>query len=74
MLKKTVIALAALGFVGSVTLTPSAPAEAFFLCAKNSKHVQSDRCKQVEERRAERKAKWAEFWQSLRITPRKKRG
>jgi len=26
------------------------------------------------QRRADRQAKWADFWQSLRIKPRKKRG
>jgi hypothetical protein len=74
MLKKTIIAVAALGIVGSVALTPSAPAEAFFFCAKNSKNAQSERCLSQAQRRADRKAKWADFWQSLRIKPRKKRG
>ncbi len=73
MLKKTIIALAAIGFVGSVTLTPITPAEAFFICAANSKHADSDRCKKQAERRAERKAKWAEFWNRLGFRPHKKR-
>ncbi len=74
MLKKTIIAVAALGFVGSVALTPSAPAEAFFFCAQNSKNAQSERCLSQAQRRADRKAKWADFWQSLRIKPRRNRG
>jgi hypothetical protein len=74
MLKKTIIAVAALGIVGSVAFTPSAPAEAFFLCAKNSKNAQSERCLTQAQRRADRKAKWADFWQSMRIGHRKKSG
>jgi hypothetical protein len=70
MLKKTIIAVAALGFVGAATLTPSTPAEAFFFtCAKGSKHANSDWCK----RRAERQAKWAAFWQNLFGGHRKRR-
>ncbi|MFQ5626208.1 MAG: hypothetical protein ACE5FM_06090, partial [Methyloligellaceae bacterium] len=72
-LKKTMIAIAALGIVGAASLTPTAPAGAFFVCAKNSKHAKSDRCTQRAQQRAERRAKWQEFWQSL-FPKRKKRG
>lgn len=65
MLKKTVIALAMLGFAGALTLTPTAPAEAFFVCAKGSKHADSDRCKARAARQAERRAKWQAFWNNL---------
>ena len=73
MLKKSILALAALAIAGSVTLTPSAPAEASIFCANNSKHARSDKCKNHAKLHADRKAKWAEFWESLRIKPRKKR-
>ena len=67
MLKKTIIAIAALGIVGSATLMPTAPAEAFFInCAKGSKHADSDRCKERAMKKAERKARWDAFWASLR--------
>lgn len=61
MIKKTILAIAALGLVGAVSLTPMTPAEAFFLCAKSAKHKKGGWC----ERRAERKAKTAAWWQSL---------
>ena len=63
MIKKTMLAITALGLVGAVSLTPIAPAEAFFLCAKSAKHKTSSWC----ERRAERKATRATWWQSLKI-------
>lgn len=65
MLKKTVIALALLGFAGALSLTPTAPAEAFFVCAKGSKHADSDRCKARAARQADRRAKWQAFWSNL---------
>ena len=61
MIKKTILAIAALSLVGAVSLTPMAPAEAFFLCAKSAKHKKGSWC----ERRAERKAKTAAWWQFL---------
>jgi len=61
MIKKTILAIAALGLVGAVSLTPIAPAEAFFLCAKSTVYKQGSWC----ERRAERKAETAVRWQSL---------
>ena len=63
MIKKTILAIAALGLVGAVSLAPIAPAEAFFLCAKSTTYKQGSWC----ERRAERKARWAAWWQSLKI-------
>jgi len=38
MIKKTILAMAALGLIGSVSLIPVAPAEAFFFCGKNATH------------------------------------
>ena len=67
MLKKTIIALAALGIVGSVTLTPYTPAEAFFICTPGSKHADSDRCMERAKKKAERKARWDAFWAGLRV-------
>jgi hypothetical protein len=61
MIKKTMITISAFGLVGAVSLTPIAPAEAFFLCAKSAKHKDGSWC----ERRAERRAKTAAWWQSL---------
>jgi len=69
MFKKTMIAISALGLVGAVSLTPIAPAEAFFLCAKSAKYKKGSWC----ERRAERKAKTAAWWQSLWSRPARKK-
>jgi len=68
MLKTTIIAIAALGFVGTLTLTPATPAQAFFLfpCATGSKHADSDKCKARAKRKEERRAKWQAFWSGNR--------
>ncbi|MEM8744205.1 MAG: hypothetical protein AAGF14_06180 [Pseudomonadota bacterium] len=67
-MKTFIIAIAALGFAGALTLTPSAPAQAFFLfpCAKGSKHADSERCKLRAKRKAERRARWQAFWSGNR--------
>lgn len=74
MLKKTLIAVAALGMAGAVTLAPSAPAEAFFLCAKGSKQAASKACQDRAARQAERQARWQAFWDGLFKGRDRKRG
>lgn len=62
MIKKSLIALAALGLAGAVSLPSSTPAEAFFLCSAKAKATHGSWCQRAAERRAKRRDRWAAFW------------
>ncbi|MDH3580341.1 MAG: hypothetical protein OEM91_06910 [Hyphomicrobiales bacterium] len=61
MLKKTLIAFAALGLAGTVTLT-TAPAQAGLLCGAKAMAKEGSWCQKAAERRAARQAKRKAFW------------
>lgn len=63
MLKKTLIAFAALGLAGTVTLTTApAPAQAGLLCGAKAMAKEGSWCQKAAERRAARQAKRKAFW------------
>jgi hypothetical protein len=63
MIKKTILAMAALGLIGSVSLIPVAPAEAFFFCGKKATHKKGSWC----ERRTHKKVKRVTVRKPLKI-------
>lgn len=62
MLKHSLIALAALGLAGSVTLTNTTPADAGIICGAKAKAKQGSMCQKAAERRAARRDRWRAFW------------
>lgn len=63
MLKKSLIACAALGLAGAVTLTTApTPAQAGLFCGPKAMAKEGSWCQKAAERRAARQARWKAFW------------
>jgi hypothetical protein len=64
-MKKSLIALAALGLVGAVSLTgTTTPVQAGLICSEKAKAKEGSWCQKAAERRAARREKWKSFWSS----------
>ncbi len=65
MMKKSLVALAALGLVGAISLTTSAtPVHAGLICGPKAMAKDGGWCQRAAEKRAARQAKWKSFWSS----------
>ena len=63
MFKKSLIALAALGLAGALTVTSApTPAEAGLFCGPKATAKPGSWCQRAAERRAKRRHRWKAFW------------